>query len=206
VIDRSLSMSETDITPRSTKLLCKEGFKGRLGCVLENCEEYINKRKKESKNDLCSLIFFNSTSKIAFKTKKLQDVESEDFLKDKPNNSTNFAKALLELEKVLKESRKYFTSIIFLSDGAHNSSDNFESVMKNIYNNFMMDTYGDLFENVDLENPMNLNVVQFGDDSTEAKENLNSVAKLGHGIMSTILSEVELGEKFQMIVSKLKEY
>jgi len=126
IIDKSGSMSRNDISPIIPSIYSNDDFKNRMGKLIENMDNYINKRIHDNNlNDVFSLITFSDEAKIIFNNIKMKFGENFNFINEcmkkigKCKGETEFSLGFIEAEKILNEidRKKYKPVIILFSDG-----------------------------------------------------------------------------------------
>ena len=127
IVDKSGSMSYTDIKPSLQCIIENNNFNNRFGRLIENMYNYIKKRKNISPEDIFSLVSFSDEASIIFQNNScdLND-PNFNFIQEcmqkinKCQGETEFNLGFIEAEKILKEinREKYKPVIILFSDGA----------------------------------------------------------------------------------------
>ena len=126
IIDKSGSMSRNDISPIIPSIYSNDDFKNRMGKLIENMDNYINKRIHDNNlNDVFSLITFSDEAKIIFNNNRINFGENFNFINEcmkrigKCKGETVFSLGFNEAEKILNniDRRRYKPVIILFSDG-----------------------------------------------------------------------------------------
>ena len=124
IIDKSYSMSASDITPNCEKLK-RNGFNNRLGCVIHVIDNYVKKRLNINNNDIFSFVAFNSGGKIIFQNYNYKRLNSLDLIDEcmkligAPDGGTRFLEGFKRAKDILFtiSKKEYKPVMILLSDG-----------------------------------------------------------------------------------------
>jgi len=121
ILDKSGSMENKDITPRSG-IITSDGLQNRLGCVLESVYSTLSALPSNCQHSF-SLIAFDGNPVLLFRRQQLRDKSTmiSQMMRLVPAGGTDFIKAFTQAEALLKEEKAERRRIFFLTDGEADS-------------------------------------------------------------------------------------
>ncbi|XP_057849508.2 uncharacterized protein LOC131060346 [Cryptomeria japonica] len=190
IIDKSGSMSKSDIKPTMTKF---NSHNCRLGCVYESILRFIQVRHRTISSDSVSVVMFDTSANVALQIEDMKEAVVDRLLLYHPDGDTVYSKGLDIAEKILMKAaqnqslKMKIPVVIFLSDGENKTGD---------------DPVHCVDKMKEAHPRMIFHTILFRKDPTT--NTMIEMAKKGGGTFSNTLDEIQLARSFENLAESLK--
>ena len=140
IVDKSGSMSRTDIQPNLPSISQNKKFNNRFGRLIESMDKYISRRRKNGTEDVFSLISFSDVANIIFQNINCRFNDDFNFINesmqkiDSCEGQTVFYLGFQKAKEILEsiDRKKYKPIIILFSDGADQKQEDTINIVKEV--------------------------------------------------------------------------
>ena len=140
IVDKSGSMSRTDIQPNLPSISQNKKFNNRFGRLIESMDKYISRRRKNGTEDVFSLISFSDVANIIFQNINCRFNDDFNFINesmqkiDSCKGQTVFYLGFQKAKEILEsiDRKKYKPIIILFSDGADQKQEDTINIVKEV--------------------------------------------------------------------------